>query len=204
MDIFEFRAQRVVDTTGVFDSNPTSVDSGTSGLFIRLKNLTISELHTQWDIAYLETYIREAMVPRSLRWEIPPQKGDVDLEGWFKYFNDSGLGLLRFLIQRKTDKLARLDEEIKMFKEKLTPSASSDEYRECSKALLKTLEKEERDQKVKKKKKYFKGQGRLSGGSSLCLAKKTCLRTGRGYGYGYPTGEWGRSDVHAETYPCPE
>lgn len=126
MDIFDFRAQRVVDTAGVFDPTPTPLDSGISGLFIRLKNPSASELHTQWDIAFLETYIKEAMVPRSLRWEVCPQKGDLDLEGWFKYFNNSGIGLLWFLIQRNSEKLARLDEEIKNLKANLAPSNSSE------------------------------------------------------------------------------
>lgn len=121
---------------------------------MRLKNLTTSETHTQWDIAFLETYIREAMVPRSLRWEVPPQKGDPDLEGWFKHFNDSGIGLLRFLIQRKRDKLFRLDGEIKTLKDQLAPHINSEEYKEHSKGLLKILEKEDRDQKAKKRKKY--------------------------------------------------
>lgn len=177
MDIFEFRAKRVVDTSGVFDSTPMALDSGISGLFTRLKNLTTSEMHTQWDIAFLETYIREAMVPRSLRWEVPPQQGDPDLEGWVKFFNDAGLGLLRFLIQRKSDKLLRLDGEIKNIKEQLTPHINSEDYKEQSKGLLKTLEKEDKDQKIKKKKKYIRDKQDYQSGLIFIWQKKLAIQT---------------------------
>lgn len=152
MDIFEFRAKRVVDTEGVFDSNPMAIGSDVSGLFIRLKNLMISEVHTQWDIAFLDTYIKSAMVPRSLRWEVTPQKGEPNLDGWYKYFNDAGVDFLRFLVQRKGEKLIRLDEEIKLFKEKLLPFNNEDDYREGSKSLLKTLKKRKRTKNLKRRK----------------------------------------------------
>lgn len=95
----------------------------------------------------METYIKSSMVPRSLCWEVCPQKGESDLVSWAKYFNDSGVAFLRFLAERKSEKLARLDTEIKTVKELLVPFKSGEEYRECSSNLLKTLEK---DQKVKK------------------------------------------------------
>lgn len=69
----------VVNTDGVFQTY--SDNSGDlNGLFIRLKNLTTSEIHTPWDVAFLETYIKLNMVPWSLRWQVSPQKGDLELE----------------------------------------------------------------------------------------------------------------------------
>lgn len=121
---------------------------------MRLKNLTVSETHTQWDIAYLETYVKNNMVPRSLRWEVSPQKGDVLLEDWFKYFNEAGVNLLTYFIERKSAKLLHLDEEIKTLKDKLNPLRESNEYKDKSQSLLKVLEKEAREQKMKKKEKY--------------------------------------------------
>lgn len=73
MDIFEHKAARVVNTDGVFDIS-TAIEGELGGLFMRLKNLTTSEIHTQWDIAFLETYIKNMMVACSLRWEASPQK----------------------------------------------------------------------------------------------------------------------------------
>lgn len=46
MDVFEYRSQLVID------GNEDPRDD-LSGCFLRLKNLTISEVHTTWDIAYL-------------------------------------------------------------------------------------------------------------------------------------------------------
>ena len=158
MDIFTFRATQVVNSEGVFETFKEG-DNDLGGLFMRLKNVTIAELHTQWDVVFLDTYIKQEMVPRSLRWDIAPQKGDTDLEGWFKHFNDSGLNLLKFLGDRKTIKLKRLDDEIILIKEKLTPFMSSEEYTVKSQSLLKILEKEEREQKIKKKKKFNRDFG---------------------------------------------
>lgn len=80
MDIFEYRASRVVNTEGVFKVYKED-EGDLSGLFTRLKNLTVSETHTQWDIAYLETYVKNNMVPRSLRWEVSPQKRQCPIGG---------------------------------------------------------------------------------------------------------------------------
>lgn len=153
MDIFEFRATNMVNVEGVFEAY-TNDESDLGGIFMRLKNLMVSENHTKWDIAYLETYTKHSMVPRSLRWDIAPQKGDVDLEGWFKYFNQAGISLIKFLIERKTFKLAKLDDEIKNIKEKLHPYMGSEEYSVKSQSLMKILEKEDKDQRIKKKKKF--------------------------------------------------
>ncbi|XP_077346362.1 uncharacterized protein LOC143989996 [Lithobates pipiens] len=150
-------------------------ETDVGGLFVRLKNLTTSEIHAQWDIAFLETYIREAMVARSLRWEVSPPRGDPDVESWYKFFNDAGIDLLRFLVRRKTEKLTRLDEDIKIIKEKLTPFVNGGEYKECSKNLQKVLEKEERDQKIKKKKKYGRDREDYQTGYVFVWQKKLAL-----------------------------
>lgn len=117
------------------------------GLFMRLKNLMVSEIHTQWDIAFLEKYVSDNMVP----WEIIPQKGESELQEWFQYFNEAGVKFLEFLVQRKKCKLTRLDTEIKSIKDKLSPHINSEEYKEQSTNLKKLLEKEEIEQKNKKK-----------------------------------------------------
>lgn len=75
------------------------------------------------------------MVPRSLSWEVSPQKGDVQLEDWFTYFNTAGVNFLIFLIGRKNAKLVKLDEEIKSIKEKLHPINESSDYKDKSQSL---------------------------------------------------------------------
>lgn len=107
MDIFDYRASRVVNTEGVFVA--TSTDTEIGGLFLRLKNIMVSELHLQWDLVFLEQYVSEGMIPRSLRWDIHPQQGETDLDSWFKYFNNAGVNFLGFLINRKRNRLSILD-----------------------------------------------------------------------------------------------
>lgn len=124
MDIFEFRATRVINTEGVFEIFKDG-DGDLGGLFTRLKNLTVSETHTQWEIAFLETYIKHHMVPHSLRWEVCSQREEVQLEEWYKYFNNAGVNFLKFLVKSKANKLSRIDEEIKNIKEKLIPLQKS-------------------------------------------------------------------------------
>lgn len=153
MDIFEFSATKVVKLDGVFESFKDE-EGDLGGIFTRLNKLMISENHIKWDIAYLETYIGHLMVPRSFRWDVAPQKGDTDLEEWFEYFNQAGVSFLCFLVERKATKLVKLDDEIKLIKEKLNPIKEGEEYMEKSQSLLKVLEKEDKDQRAKKKKKY--------------------------------------------------
>lgn len=80
-----------VFTEGIFIISKGD-DSDLGGLFMRLKNLTVSEIHAQWDIAFFEQYLSDNIVPRSLWWEISPQKGEMQLDEWFEYFNVASLG----------------------------------------------------------------------------------------------------------------
>lgn len=82
MDVFDYRSQLITDTLGVFDGNEDPSDD-LPGCFLRLKNLIIMEVHTRWDIAYLEEYAKENMVPRSLSWEVNPQKEDSEIAEWY-------------------------------------------------------------------------------------------------------------------------
>lgn len=148
MDVFEYRTSRSLNTEGMFTNTNPNTEIG--GLFIRLKNLMVSELHLQWDTAFLEQYAKEKMVPRGLRWDIHPQQDEPDLESWFKYFNEEGLKLLGFLIDKKQTKLSLIDSEIRELRDKLTPHKTSAEYILLSTNLRNTLEKEEKDQRDKK------------------------------------------------------
>lgn len=153
MDIFDFRSQYTINTEGVFNGEVEQADE-VGGLFLRLKNLLTSELHTSWDVAYLEQYISQKMVPRSLRWEVNPQKGEVDLEGWFIYFNDTGVKFLVFLLGKKRDKLKYLNDEVALVRDKLLQFKDQEIYKSKSDQLRQFLEKEDSDQRNKKKKKY--------------------------------------------------
>lgn len=153
MDIFEYRSQIVTNTEGVFDGIDDPRDD-LAGCFLRLENVTIAEVHTRWDIAYLEEYVRLNMAPRSLRWDVNPQKEDSELAEWFKYFNEAGVNFLQFLIAKKKRKLTTLDLEINNIISKLTPFKSESEYMQRLEALKSILIKEESEQRIKKKRKY--------------------------------------------------
>lgn len=40
----------------------------------------VTELHLEWDIASLEQYIKDCMVPTGLQWDVHPQQGDPETE----------------------------------------------------------------------------------------------------------------------------
>lgn len=170
MDVFDYRTNRSVNTEGVFTLLKTDTEIG--GLFLRLKNLMVSELHLDWDIVFLEQYSKERMVPRGLRWNVYPQQGDSDLESWFRYFNDTGISLLNFLIDKKRTRMITIDKEIKEIREKLTSHRSTPEYISHSTSLRNHLEKEEKDQKIKKQKKYTRDVSDYKNGSVFTWQNK--------------------------------
>ena len=163
MDVFDYRSSRPFSTEGVFTILNT--DSEVGGLFLRLRNVMTSELHLQWDVAFLEHYVKEDMVPRGLRWDVHPQQGDPDFDSWFQFFNSKGISLLKFLIEKKKTRMTALDREIKEIKEKLLSSKSTTEYITLSTNLRNHLEKEEKDQKNKKQKKYTRDFADYKAGS---------------------------------------
>lgn len=152
MDNFDFRSQCNINTEGVFDGNVKQCDE-IDGLFLKLKNVLVSELHTGWDVAYLEQYVTQKMVPRSSRWEVNPQKDESDLEGWFVYFNKTGVQFLQFLLGKKHNKLKSPNEEITLIKNKLGPYKVHEIYKQKSDQLGLFLEKEDHDQKNQEKEK---------------------------------------------------
>lgn len=155
MDIFEYHSNRKLAVEEVFDT--TSVDStNLRGIFMRLKNVMVAELHASWDIVFLEKYSQEKMIPRSLRWNISPDQGDNDLTEWFQFFNGAGISLLNFLIDRKRKKVFRLNKEISEIKEKLTPHMQEETYRIYNQELREIITMEGEEQKIKKRKKYLR------------------------------------------------
>lgn len=160
MDIFEYHSKRVLAVEEVFDV--TSIDTtNLRGIFMRLKNVMVAELHASWDIIFLEKYAQEKMIPRSLRWNINPDQGDTELLEWFQFFNGAGISLLNFLIDKKRKKVCRLNKEITEIKEKLTPFMQDEAYKLYNQELREILTMEGEEQKTKKRKKISKRSGRL-------------------------------------------
>ena len=65
--------------------------------------------------------------------------------------------MIAFLIERKQARLSLLDKEIREIRDKLVPSITNPEYTTLSTGLKIHLEKEEKDQRNKKQKKYKSG-----------------------------------------------
>lgn len=158
MDIFEYRVSHKLNLEGTFNTQREPSDD-LGGLFLRLKNLLTTELHTQWDLAFFEKYILEGMVPRSLRWEVAPQSDITDHVEWFQFFNNAGINLMNFMTTKKRAKLTAIDTEISAIKEKLIPFKEKDEYIKHSDSLKKHLNKEEIEQRNKKRKKFLRDFG---------------------------------------------
>lgn len=67
------------------------------------------------NIATHEQYIKENIVPRRLRWDVPINDGLLDqesIEEWYKFFNDKGAELMEFITKRKQRKLALINQQI--------------------------------------------------------------------------------------------
>lgn len=103
------------------------------------ENLMVSEIHTNWDIAFLEQYIGDKMVSHSLRGDFNPQSDEPGWDDWYTYFNDAGLKFLQFLIGRKRSKFLRLDTKITSIEELLISFKDLEEYKNQSETLKKRM-----------------------------------------------------------------
>lgn len=110
-----------------------------------------------WDTSTFETYLKESLVPRRLRWDVPLNDGLTDQESneeWFKFFNDKGLELLRFLLERKQRKIKIIDQNITQLKEELEVYKETTEFKTLTTQLNKDLIKKDKEVQQRKSKKY--------------------------------------------------
>lgn len=142
MDIFDYCKNRIINPDEVFDQTNLEAD-GIRGI-------------ATWDIVFLERYVKEKMIPRSLRWHVYPDKGDVEIGEWFLYFNGVGLSFLDFLLSKKINKVAKLQLEINDIKEILIPMSKEGLYQVYTNELQDILIEEEEEQRIKKRKKYLR------------------------------------------------
>lgn len=112
-----------------------------------------------WDVSTFETYLNENIVPRRLRWDIPPNDGLTDQESndeWSKFFNEKGLELLTFLLQRKQRKTRKLDQNIAEIREELETYKETTEFKTLTTQLNKDFTKKDREVQQRKSKKYIR------------------------------------------------
>lgn len=161
MDIFEYRSQNIRDLSINFESH-LNMDPKAEDLefiFRGLEKLLIKEISTLWDIAALEHYISENMIPQGLRWQLPLNIGGEDahdMMAWEEFLKHCSLNAMNFIVDARKKKLLNINEQIEEYKVKLEPFKNLDDYQELSTLCQKNLKKIEVGIKDKKFKKYQK------------------------------------------------
>lgn len=128
-------------------------------IFKGLERLMIKEISTLWDIAALEHYNKEGLIPQGLRWQLPLNTGEEDahdLLAWEGFLNHCASNAMSFIIDMRKKKLTHINEQIEEYKAKLEPFKNLDDYREFSTLCQKNIKKIEISIKEKKFKKYLK------------------------------------------------
>lgn len=115
------------------------------------------KINLWWDTNTFERYIRENIVPRRLRWEVPPNDGLTDKESmaeWFAFFNNKSIEGLKFLLERKLRKTALIEQQIEEIKQKMEPLKETTEFKRLATQLNKDLIAKDLEVQNRKKKKY--------------------------------------------------
>lgn len=110
----------------------------------------------------MEKYLKDNMIPRKLRWDIPINdslKEDEDVNEWFSFFSIKGKEVLEFLIKWKQRKLGILEKQIKDLLTRLEPMKDTAEFVKLSNDLNKSMQRKDLETKNTKKKKYLRDLG---------------------------------------------
>lgn len=113
--MFGFLENRTLNLDEIFEKPETNNIGDIENCFRKMGHLMEKKINAWWDIATNEKYIKDKLVPRRLRWDVPMNDGLVDKEStdeWFHFFNDRGLELLDFLVKRKQKKIRILNRSI--------------------------------------------------------------------------------------------
>ena len=106
---------RTIDLKEVFTTKTISQTGDLDTNFRKFGHLMEKKVSAWWDLTTHEQYIKEGIVPRRLRWDIPINDGLMDndsSEEWYKFFNEKGLEAFQFLIKRKQRKIANMNKLI--------------------------------------------------------------------------------------------
>lgn len=89
MDLFTFMENRNVNLDEVFNPQNKTRNMDLESVVRKLGHLMEKKANLWWDTNTFERYIRENIVPRRLRWELPPNDGLTDkasTDEWFEFF----------------------------------------------------------------------------------------------------------------------
>lgn len=142
MVVFTFMENRNVNLDEVFNPQNKTRNTDLESLIRKLGHHKEKKVNLCWDTNTFERYIRENIVPRCLRWELPPNDCLTDkesMEEWFEFFNSKSIEGLKFLLERKQKKTRRLEQLIEEIKQKLEPHKESPDFNKFATQLNKDL-----------------------------------------------------------------
>lgn len=160
MDIFQYLEKREIKLGEIFSRKQNTQEANELALgFRKLGHLFEKKVKTWWDIVSFEQYLAEKLIPRRLRWEVPPNDGLMDndsLKEWGDFFTSKGLELVGFLLSRKRRKMTQLDIQIMELKSTMESHKESEEFLRLSAELKNKLQKWDYEIQNKKKKKFIR------------------------------------------------
>lgn len=123
MGPFAFFDNRELDLEDLF-SDSVNKDNDINQLFRKLGHCMDKKSNIWWDQSTMEKYLKDNMIPRRLRWDIPINDGLTekdDIEEWYTFFHGKGREVMEFLIARKQRKLKILETQINEIRDKINP-----------------------------------------------------------------------------------
>lgn len=157
MEVFSLLDNRTFDLDEIFERQDTNIIGNIESSFRKIGHLMEKKINASWDIATHEKYIKDKIVPRRLRWDVPLNDGLTDkdsVDEWFHFFNNKGLDLLDLLIKRKQKKVRIINKTIEEIKLTLEPLKDTPEFHTLSKQLSRDIEQKDKENAARKKKKY--------------------------------------------------
>lgn len=157
MEVFGFLENRTVDLDNIFERQEVNLVGDIENCFRKMGHLMEKKINSWWDIATREKYIKDRLIPRRLRWDVPINDGLLDKESteeWFQFFKDKGLELLELLIERKQRKIGALGQTISELKGNVETSKELPEFTALSRQLQRDMEQKDKEAAARKKRKY--------------------------------------------------
>lgn len=168
MEVFALLEQREVKLNEIFSNTlPVSVSDDLSTNFRKLGYFFEKQIKAWWDIVSFEQYIKSKLVPRRLRWDLPPNDGLTDedsLSEWHQFFNSKGQELIKFLLTRKRKKMVLINQQITELKSLLEPTQNSPDFSRLSGELKNKMLKWDKEAQEKKLTKFIRDSGDFSRG----------------------------------------
>lgn len=160
MDVFSYLENREIILSDVFSKDTNcSNQNDLSFSFRKLGHLFEKKIKTWWDIVSFEHYLLAQIIPRRLRWDLPPNDGlfdDQSNKEWFNFFTDKGFELLTMLLSRKQWKKIWLESQIKEITVCIEVHKDSTEFLQLSGELKYKLLKWDKETQDKKWKKFLR------------------------------------------------